>query len=370
MTRREPRSSERRVVSSSPVGALIDESQLDRFEAQRTRLGKASVAMGLTFVVGTLGYWLLGRGEVSLLDAAYMTVITLSTVGYKEVIPVGHDASLQVFTMMLLFVGMGTILYFVSAMAAFIIEGDLFHALWRRRLESRIASLKGHTIVCGVGRSGAIAVSELLELGREVVGIDPSWDALQRLGHQPGEGFFPMHGDATEDQVLETAGVHLAAGLVAATGDERDNLYITFTARQLNPRLRIVAKSLGPEGTKLARAGADAVVAINDIGGHRMVSELIRPRATGFVTELMLGKSGHGIEEMIVAEGAALQGHLLGEADLRRECPNLLIVAARAPGQESFTYAPGPQLQLLAGTSLIAMGTQRDVARFAELVGA
>lgn len=338
------------------------------YDERRVRLAKATFAMLLVFALGAGGYWYLGDGQYTLRQALYMTVVTLSTVGYGEIIPVQGHADREVFTMGLLFVGMGTIFYFVSALAAFIIEGDLADIVRRRRMERRLESLRDHFIVCGCGRSGRVVAQELLEMGKKVVVIDLSAPELESLVQRGGSRYYPLPADATNDDALIVAGIERALGIVAALADDRDNLYVTFTARQLNPTIRIVSKALA-SAHKLKRAGADAVVSINELGGHRMANELVRPRVTNFINSIILDQGGIRIDELVVHPGSEVVGQTLGQANLRARA-NVLIAAARRPGEAEFLYNPGPNLAFEPQMVLIVLGPVDAITSLHALVSA
>lgn len=335
---------------------------------QQARLIQASVAMAIVFSGGTLGYWWLTDGAYSFVDCAYMTVVTLSTVGYEEAIPVLGHPDRQAFTMGLLFTGMGAIFYFASAMAAFIIEGDLFQYMRRRRMERQIEALTGHFVVVGAGRSGRVAVRKLLAQGHTVVAVDASAEALHAVVERPSERLHLLEGDATTDAVLASTGVARAQGVMVALPDDRDALYVTFTVRQMSPSARIVTRSIS-HPRKIAQAGADAVVALNDIGGARMVSEMLRPRVTNFIDRLLYDYGGLEMGEVVVGPQCALIDAKLGDAALR-ERANVLIVAARPAGEDRVVYNPGPALVFKPGMVLIVLGEQDEVDKLARLLDA
>jgi voltage-gated potassium channel len=322
--------------------------------------------MLVVFAIGSLGYYALGHGNIALLTCMYMTAVTLSTVGYGEVVPVQGIADREVFTMALLFVGMGTIAYFVTTLAAFILEGDLLDIVRRRRMQSSLQRLSGHYVVLGAGRSGRVVAAELIQRQLEVVVVDRNDAALHVLGEQLGYRLHPVAGDATDDQTLNAVGLERAAGMAACLTEDRDNLYVTFSARQINPGLRIVSKVMS-DPRKLLRAGANATVAINEIGGHQIANELVRPRVTNFIDGLLMDRGQLRLEEMVVSGGSTLCGHSLATAKLR-ERANVLVVAARAQGDAEFTYNPGPDLALIAETVLVVMGPREEVAKLEKLL--
>ena len=259
--------------------------------------------------VGTIGYQQIGEGRWPLEDCFYMTVITLSTVGYEEVLE-GLDTARggRLFTTLLIITGSGTLLYFVSMLTAFVVEGDLMGVIRGNRMQKRIDQLEGHIIVCGVGSTGFHILTELVDVHDNFVVVDVNADRLRRLDEEIHDrALLYVVGDATDDHVLEQAGVKRARGLIAALHEDKDNLFATISARALNPSVRIVAKAIEMSADrKLRRAGADQVVSPNRIGGMRMVSELVRPQVVRFLDEMMrVRESEHALrlEELADSPG-------------------------------------------------------------------
>ena len=329
----------------------------------RKRLALATATVLASLGVGTGGFYVLEGGQASLIDCAYMTVTTVSTVGYEEVFPI-DTAGAKLFTMGLIVFGMGSLLYFVTTAAAFVIEGELRSLLRRKRMERKMNALRGHTIICGAGKSGFQVAQELIASGGTVVAIDTDRELLDRAEEALGKHLYTFHGDAASDEALQTAAVGNAAGLVVALSDDRDNLFVTFSARQLNPNLRIISRSSGPdEGRKLVRAGANAVVSPNVIAAHRMVSELVHPQVTGFVDSMLLDQGPLRITEVVIDEGSKLAGKHLGDGTIRKRS-NALVVAAKDQGDGAFRYNPGPDLVFTPGLLLIVLGPKDAVSTF------
>lgn len=230
--------------------------------------------MLVVFTIGTVGYWYLSDGQHTWLECVYMTVITLTTVGFSEVINVSESPQLQLFTIFLISFGMGTVLYFVSSLMTFVIEGELRDLLWSRRMEKKIQKLKGHYILAGFGQTGSHVLPRLLEEGKIVVIIEKETnDALETSLTKHTTYIL---GDATEDNALRRAGIDHACGIIFALGNDKDNLFATITARSLNPNIMIVAK--GEEQAsrqKFLMAGASRVIFPNEIGAAKMAAEVI-----------------------------------------------------------------------------------------------
>lgn len=328
------------------------------------RLLLAAMTLGIVMVVGASGYHLLGAGEWSWGDCLYMTVITLSTVGYGEVLH-GMEATPfgRVWTVGLILLGSGTLLYFISTLTAFIVEGDLQGAIRRRRMQKRISNLSGHIIVCGVGNTGIHVVSELLATETPFVIVDTDPARLVKTAEDFGaDKVHYVLGDASDDDVLRAAGVERCRGVVAALHDDKDNLFITVTARALNPKARIVAKAVeGPSEPKLRRAGADAVVSTNFIGGMRLVSEMVRPRVVEFLDQMLRDKEKNlRIEEVTIPEGSPLVGLAIRDSAIRKAA-DVLVIAVRLP-DGTISHNPRPDLVLSANLTLIVLAMSREVA--------
>jgi voltage-gated potassium channel len=330
----------------------------------RRRLMVAGMAMIIVYGGGTLGYYVIGGGNWGLGDCAYMTVISLTTVGYGETLTEFHKVPYaRLFTALLLVTGAGIALYFVSVLTTFLVEGEFLQIRRRRKMRKRITNLSDHIIVCGVGGTGRYIVDELVATQWPFVAVDIDAERLARCAESHPKEMLSIEGDATDDDVLREARIEQAHGVVATLPEDRDNLYIVISARELNPRLRIVAKAMDPNAVrKLQVAGADSVVSVNVIGGLRMVSEMIRPSVVTFLDKMMRDKDKKlRFEEVVIPEGSPLVNMPLAESDIRK-ARNLLIVAARRPDGE-YTYSPGPQFQLEAQMTLIVIGETDAVRR-------
>jgi len=320
------------------------------------RLIDTLMLFGVVCLAGTLGYYYLSGGRESLVNCVYMTIITLSSVGYGEIVDLKHLPYGRVFTMVLIVFGMGVMLYAVSTITAFIVEGTLHHVLWRRSMMKLIRKLNHHYVICGAGETALSIIDELLATRRPFVVIENDRERLDHL-HENYPRVPFVEGDAHDDEVLLEAGIDRAAGVIAALPTDKDNLFVTVTARQLNPEVRIVAKGILPNvRQKLLRAGADAVVSPNFIGGMRMVSEMIRPTVVSFL-DLMLRDKDRAlrVEEATLGADSELVGVTLADADLLHRT-RTTVMALRPADTEGFTYNPLPETTLEAGMTLIALG--------------
>jgi voltage-gated potassium channel len=315
-------------------------------------------------IFGSVGFRLIGSSygeDWNWLDCIYMTVITVSTVGYGEVLPIHRHPGARLFAVFLILFGMGMLLYFASAVVALVVEFNIKDVFKRRKLEKEIKYLKDHVIVCGAGTTGIHIVEELNATQTPFIVVENDRDRLDWIETHLGTPFLSIIGDATDDDVLKEAGIERAMGVVAALSSDKDNLFVTLTARFLNGKLRIVSRSKEISSReKIIRAGANAVVSPNHIGGMRMVSEMIRPEVVQFLDLMLRDKEkALRIEEASVPKGSPVAGRTLAEAQLRK-ITELLVIAARCP-DGTYKYSPGPDFLLVEGTTLIVMGPSKDV---------
>ena len=334
----------------------------------RDRLRRLIGAFGLlvagNFAFAT-GYWILNRGRmnpdgspIGYIQSLYMTVVTTFTVGYGELVPV-VTAFDRVYTMLVITVGIGTFGYTLSQMTAFIVEGNLRNILERRKMEKRIRILHDHFLVCGCGDVGRYVIDELAVTRRSLVVIDADDEQLRKvIGDRP---ILYIVGDATDEDVLVRAGAKVASGVICALQNDRDNLVLAMTCRQINPKLRIVAKAHDIKLLeRLRQAGADAAVSPQFIGGLRLVSEMVRPTVVTFLDQ-MLRESGGAmrVEEVRIAAGSRMAGKRLDEIDLEQR--GMSAMALKAPDSDTFVYVPARDSVLTAGCTLIVLGDAERV---------
>lgn len=316
---------------------------------RRTPLLTAGIALATLTAVGTTGY--MGIAGLGFTDALYMTVITLTTVGYREVAPLG--AAGQWFTMGLLVSGFGVVIYGGTLLARDLIEGELQRGFGRHRVQRAIEKTSGHVIVCGYGRMGRMVCRELLAKPAEFVVVDREGDVLRQA---EADGHLCIAGDATEDAVLEAAGIRRARGLVSALSTDADNVYVVLSARELNPELIIVARAEDDRSErKLLHAGATRVVSPYAIGGHRMAHALLRPTVLDVID---LATHSHGlelqIEEVEITAGSFCDGVTLRASGLR-EATGLIVIAVRKPNAET-AFNPTADTPIAAGDRIVLMG--------------
>ncbi len=333
------------------------------------RVTKALGVVIAALTVGTLGFWLLRGGQSSFGDCLYMSVITLSTVGYGEVIPM--TTATRFFASVLILFGMGSLIYFGSTVVAFWIELDVRQVRRRKRMEKTISNLNDHVVVCGVGTTGNHVIRELISNKTPFVLIDNNKERIEELEKSLGgdsQTLLHICGDATEDRVLEEAGLKRAHGLVAALPSDKDNLYIILSARQANPNLRIIARATEKDATsKMKHAGADRIVSPNLIGGLRMASEMIRPQVVEFLDIMMRDMDQKTrIEQVVLPESSPLVGKRLKETNIRRATDVLVIAVRNKAGK--YIYNPGPDTVLSEDSTLIVLGSIESVIRLRNSV--
>jgi voltage-gated potassium channel len=322
------------------------------------------LAMAIVVVGGGIGYYLIGHGLWRLRDCIYMTVITVTTVGYGEVLT-GMDTVeyARGFTIILLLFGTGTIVFFASTITAFIIEGDLKNALFANKLKKRMKKMKDHVIVCGAGSTGRNVIEELIATGVPVIAIDTRESELREIADRhPKANFTYIAGDATDDDIIVQTNLPEARGLVAALSSDKDNLYLTVSARQTNPGARIIARCAELSHVeKIKRAGADAVVSPNFIGGMRMVSELLRPAVVAFLDDMLRDRRVFRIAEVRLGTRTSELGTTLRDARVRERF-GMTVLAMRAGDKAEWTYNPDATEKLSAGMTLVVLGSAEQVA--------
>jgi voltage-gated potassium channel len=327
----------------------------------RKRLFFVLLAVFIVTMGGTFGYYLLYSGQSRFIDCMYMTVISLTGVGYGEVTEVTGNIPAEIFTMALITFGMGIIFYGISTLAAMIIEGDLSGILRRQKMVKQIKKLKNHYIVCGGGETGRPLIAELVKNMKTVVLIEASGEAIERC--RSICDLLYIEGDATDDQNLIAAGIANAAGIIVCLQSDKDCLYVTMTARMLNKRLRIISRMTDPKHrAKLKKAGADGIVSPNAIGALRMASEMIRPTVVDFLDTMLRSKKVTlRIGQITVWENAAFEGMGIRDSGIKDKFGLLILGLKKEDGDILFN--PPPSQVLEKGMTLIVMGDVADIER-------
>ena len=323
---------------------------------KRLRLGL--VILAIIFLVAVFGYWVAG---CSLLDAVYMVVITLSTVGYEEVIDISDSLALKAFTILVIVVGVSTALYIMGGLLQMMFEGEINRAMGLRRVTREIERLSGHIVICGFGRMGEVLAGELLRRHESFVILESD---SERIAVATSLNYLALNDDGTEEDALKAAGVGRAKRLVTTLPRDADNVFITLTARNLNPKLMIIARGeFQTTEKKLIQAGADRVVLPATTGALRMAAMITRPAAVELI-EIVAGQQIAEVEvdELTIPESSRLVGMTVRESETRSR-HGLLIVAIRPAGKK-LEFNPGGDSIFEAGASVVAMGRPEDIDRF------
>ena len=316
------------------------------------------LAAAALLAIGVGGYHILE--DMSFLDALYMTVITISTVGYMEIQPLGPSG--RAFTIFVIIAGAGVAAYFLGVASQFFLDGE-----WRAELERRwrvkmLKQVHDHVIVCGYGRVGRHVSTELAREGLSFVIIDANEAAVASVQH---EEYRCIRGDATDEAVLMAAGIERARALVSAASSDADNVFITLTARSLNPDIQIIARANTQESEpKLVKAGADSVITPYPLSAHRMVAAIVRPGVADFVDDVM--RTGHlELERIALAADSPLVGKRLAEADLRNAA-GVIVIGVHDP-QQGLVMVPQADMVFAEGCGMIVLGTREDLDRFHDI---
>jgi len=319
------------------------------------------VAIIGVIILGTFGYVLVeGWG---LFDSFYMTIITLTTVGYEEV----HTLTTRgrFFSIVLMLTGVGTMFYTFGVVARVLLEGELRNILGRKRLNKKIEGLKNHYIICGYGRMGRIICEELTRHRAPFLIIEGTPEIVATMDKE----LLVLQGDATQDAILKDAGIDRARGLISVLSSDADNLYVVLSARGLNPKLRIVARA-SQEGSsqKLLRAGADSVVSPYYIGGLRIAHSLLKPAVVDFIEFATRSENLElQMEEFRVDQNSRIIDLSLHESGIRKDLGVIIVAIKRENGEMEFN--PTSTSIIRKGDTLIAMGQVQQLHAMEKLVG-
>lgn len=310
-------------------------------------------------VLGVAGYMMIEGWSVQ--DALFMTVITITTIGYGEVFPLSPAG--RMFTIVLIAVGVLSATYAISSTIELFTSQELVQQIRDRRKKKTLEQLNNHTIICGYGRLGRSLARELRAQQAQVLIIDPDPDAT----HQCEEHGVPaLVGNGADDQTLQEAGIKRARALVAAANSDAENVFIVLSARSINPDLQIIARANRESSIpKLEKAGADIVMSPYTITGRRIANMVVRPNVVDFLDGVLeFGDHKMRLEEFIIGRGSSLAGLTLREARLK-----VAVLAVDDPDDPSFIH-PNADTKLLPGTSIIVMGIEEELTKVAQMVGA
>jgi voltage-gated potassium channel len=323
------------------------------------RIRNAIIALGIAIVFGTVGFRMIEGW--SFVDSFYVTVQTLTTVGYGDLPP--RTLAGRGFAVFVMLIGVGGVALAASTIVQSVVQSEIVSTFGERRQSKRMSKLQGHYIICGSGRVGSHLVRDLQRAEAEFVIIENDG---QRASEFSQRGFHVLVGDATLEETLKSAGVERARGLAACLPNDADNIYVVLTAHDLNPQLHIVARAAEEQAeAKLVRAGATHVVAPTIIGGHRMAISLTKPAVGEFFDSITGSKTGLSFEQVLVEESSPLVRQFLRETPIRAELDIVIISIRRANGESIFN--PSGDTVIETGDILIAIGKVEALSRLNEM---
>jgi voltage-gated potassium channel len=334
----------------------------------RVRIVAPVVVLATVIVAGAAALYAIGRGRWSFGDALYTAINAASTVGFRELPEMESVRFARGITVTVILAGLGAVAYFQSSLTTLLVQGVIGERFRTKRMQARIDRLSDHVIVTGAGATGMHAIEELYATRTPFVAVDRSREVLDRISREVAGGdLLYVEGDATDDMVLTRAGITRAKGVIAALTEDTNNLFVVLSARSLNARARIVAKVIAPDAApKMMRAGANATVSPNMIGGRRLASELVRPAVNEFLDQMLRDKDEVlRLEEVVIPDGSPFVGRTLRDVPIRAET-KLLVVALRV--DRKFIYNPEPGSVMEAGTVLVVLGESANVGRLRAMV--
>lgn len=319
--------------------------------------------LAIVFLVGVTGYRLFGW---SLVDSIYMVALLLSTVGLEEPHDLSGYPTMEMFTVVIMVFGVSTALYIMGAFVQMMTQGEINRALGIQRVNREVRRLNDHIIICGFGRMGEILAEQLQRQRQSFVIVDNDAD---RIGEAGQSGYLALNANASEEDALRSVGIEKAKNLVTTLPEDADNVFITLTARNLNPKIHIIARGELPSTEKkLIQAGADRVVLTAATGAMRMAAMITRPSVVELV-ELVAGRHVDEVEvdEIALPDGCKFVGATIGTSHIRSR-NGLLIVAVRR-NDDQLLFAPGADMVFEAGDHVIVMGHLNDIECFRKQYG-
>lgn len=315
-----------------------------------------------TIIIGVIGYSLIEKW--GFLDSLYMTIETISSVGFGEVQPLSTAG--KIFTIFLIILGVGTVIYSLRTIAAMLIEGKINALIRRGKMERQIGALKDHVIICGLQETTKVIVDEFKKTRTPFIVV--SKGVKEWVDLTGAKDIFYIDNNPLDENVLEKAGVKTARGLIAALKDDSKNVFIVLTARELNPNLRIVSEvQERASGHKFLRAGADAIVCPENIGGQRLASEIIRPTVVDFLEVMMKTKEAtFRIEEVQLSEKSAIANKTLAQADLGKNT-GVIVIAIKNIATAKYKYNPTGHNIIKPGDILIVLGSTEQLENLRRL---
>jgi len=319
------------------------------------------IAFILILIIGVIGYSQLL--QVPIIDALYMTVITISTVGYQEVAEMTPEAKL--FSILIIFMGLSFVGYLFTNILSFFIEGNVREVLRKRRLKNRMDTLTNHYILCGAGETGANVIRHFEQCNVPFIVIDNDRERIEELNRR---NIMALHGDATDEEVLIQAGIRKASGLISSLSTDADNVFTVLTSRYLNKDLFIISRAIEDHAhEKLRRAGADRTISPNEIGGRRMAALMLRPTLISFLDLIThVGDVVLDLEQVTIRNGSELMGRKLRDARIP-EKTGLVILATKKDQASNMVFNPGPDEVLNSGDTMIVLGTREQAEALKSL---
>ena len=339
--------------------------QYNKFQEVSSRTLKLGIGLLISIVViGILGFHYIE--DLNFIDSAYMTVITVSTVGFKEVGAPLTDAG-KIFTMALIISSLGTLAYVGSNMARFVFDGELANYIKTYRVDKRIAKLKDHVIIVGYGRNGEQAAMELEENGVPFVVLDKRENVISRV--RENENLLYIKGDATHEETLEQARINQARALIATTPNDADNVFVVLTARSMNPGMTVISRASELESQmKLKRAGATNVIMPERMSGQRMAKLVHQPDVVEFIEYILLQKTQDVSLEEISCKNLAQRFTGKSIADLKvREFTGANIIGIKISGAR-YVFNPDPQMILSRNDQLFVLGNPEQIKKLIEVM--
>jgi len=322
----------------------------------------------LVFVIGAIGYKILYPNEpwVRLL---LMTSITITTVGFGDILDVEHNPVASWYTMGLMVMGMGVFLYSVSSLTAFFIEGKIGEMILLNHIKRKIFHMKNHIIICGAGQTGIHVIEEMFLSKKDIIVIDNDNEKLEIL-RENYPGILTIYGDSTEDETLEEANIKNADGLIATLSNDKDNLFLTITARLLNRKMIIISKAIEMSmHKKLKNAGSTSVVSPNFVGGRRMANELLRPNAISFLEKVLTSKGQPmRIESVVINKESSFINKTLFDSEIFAMTGLIIIAYSKDGKEEHLEYNPGKKTKLNENGVLYFIGNQDQKKSLHRLV--
>jgi voltage-gated potassium channel len=322
--------------------------------------------LALAFFGGALGFHFFYPDE-SWVRLLFMTAITLSTVGYGDVLKVENNPGAALYTMILMLVGMGIVLYSISTLTALFVEGKFGQLLSLQSIRRRAKKMDNHYVICGAGKTGVHVIREMIENEKDFIVIETDENIINEI-RKDFDDVLVVHGDATSDEVLEQVNLSRAKGLVATLASDKDNLFLCITAKMMNPKIEIVSKAIEfGIVNKLKRAGADYVVCPNFIGGMRIASEILRPNVVNFLDNMLRGKDqSMRVGEVSVGQESSFINKTLADVKVYDQC-SVNVIAYRKVDQDDFIYNPPPEMTIEMGDTLLFIGSADQHNRMEQI---